>query len=331
MHILTGERSQDTVCPQDSATLPQSHPGPSGSFPALPAHRSTDPSVGLSPVNVCITVRLSCRNTSPTSLPFPPLGLTALISRLGCCLDSSLGEAVNPPQDAAEVCSECALPGWIYGTVRHLQPPPACCSRESVLWLLQLRAGQADVSLAADAVGFVMVMCVCVCVHSAGLLLGSSRGLTPAGGSAHDSQPETGSVCWFAACQLPPVYLFNCFGCFFPLPLGVCLPRLSTGSPRRRVPGTASLPEPALCPPNVRLGQTCAGRAEPPCAGIAGGGPACPSGVSAPPVPKPEATAEPAPGRATASTRTLCPALREPAYLSGENAGPGSKTSSNEG
>lgn len=172
---------------------------------------------------------------------------------------------------------------------------------------------------------------VCVCVRSAGLLLGSSWGLTPAGGSAHDSQPGAGSVCWFAACQLPPVYLFNCFGCFFPLPLGVCLPRLSTGSPRRRVPGTASLPEPALCPPNVRLGQTCVGRAEPPCAGIAGGGPACPSGVSAPRVPKPEATAEPAPGRATASTRTLCPALREPAYLSGENAGPGSKTSSNEG
>lgn len=111
-----------------------------------------------SPVNVCITVRLSCRNTSPTSLPFPPLALTALISRLGCCLDSSLGEAVNPLQDAAEVCSECALPAWIYGTVRHLQPPPACCSRESVLWLLQLRAGQADVSLATDAVGFIMVI-----------------------------------------------------------------------------------------------------------------------------------------------------------------------------
>lgn len=49
-----------------------------------------------------------------------------------------------------------------------------------MLWLLQLRAGQADVSLAADAVGFVMVMCVCVCVRPLSrVATGELAGLDP--------------------------------------------------------------------------------------------------------------------------------------------------------
>lgn len=72
-----------------------------------------------SPVNVSIILRL-CRH----SMYLPPPFLCH--SCLGCHLDSSLGEAANPLRDAAEVCSECALPGQAYGTVRRLQPPPAC-------------------------------------------------------------------------------------------------------------------------------------------------------------------------------------------------------------
>lgn len=63
----------------------------------------------------------------------------------------------------------------------------------------------------------------------------------------------------FSACQLPPVYLFNCFGWFFPFLLGFCLPGLSAGSPQRHFSGMPSLPQLALCPLNVRLGQLCAG------------------------------------------------------------------------
>jgi len=81
-----------------------------------------------------------------------------VISRLGCHLDSSLGNL----QNLAEVHSECALPGETYGTVRHLQPPPTC-SREFVSWLLQFCVGQAEMTLAVNTVGFVMVMCVRVC------------------------------------------------------------------------------------------------------------------------------------------------------------------------
>lgn len=63
----------------------------------------------------------------------------------------------------------------------------------------------------------------------------------------------------FSVCQLPPVYLFNSFGCFFPFPLGLCLPGLSAGSPQSHFPGMRSLPELALCPPNLCVGQVCAG------------------------------------------------------------------------
>lgn len=63
----------------------------------------------------------------------------------------------------------------------------------------------------------------------------------------------------FSVCQLPPVYLFNCFGCFFPFPLGLCLPGLSAGSPQSHFPGMRSLSELALCPPNLCVDQVHAG------------------------------------------------------------------------
>lgn len=168
----------------------------------------------------CETVR--SQYASPTSLPFPLLGLTALISRLGRCLDSSLGEAVNPLQGAAEVCSQCALPGWVYGTVRHLQPPPTCAQEDLCSGC---RAGQADASLAADAVGFAMVMCECASAQP-GCYWGARGARPPLGAQHMIPSLKLAPRVAFAACQLPPVYLFNCFGCFFPFPLGVCLPEL---------------------------------------------------------------------------------------------------------
>lgn len=94
-------------------------------------------------------------------------------------------------------------------------------------WLLQLCAGQAEVSLAVDTdtVGFVTVMCVCVSsqpgASSAPALLGAER----------MTLSLKLALCVASVCQLPPVYLFNCFGCFFPFLLGLCLPGLSAGSP----------------------------------------------------------------------------------------------------
>lgn len=63
----------------------------------------------------------------------------------------------------------------------------------------------------------------------------------------------------FSVCQLPPVYLFNCFGWLFPFPLGLCLPGLSVGSLQSHSPGMPSLPDLALCSLNVSVCQICGG------------------------------------------------------------------------
>lgn len=77
------------------------------------------------------------------------------------------GRSSNPLQDAAELCSECAF-SWLELWDLTASPASRLSSGEFVSWLLQLCAGQAEVSLALSTatVGFVPVMCVRVCPPS---------------------------------------------------------------------------------------------------------------------------------------------------------------------
>lgn len=134
----------------------------------------------------------------------------------------------------------------------------------------------------------------------------------------------------FSVCQLPPVYLFNCFGCFFPFPLGLCLPGLSAGSPQSRSPGMPSLSSPFA--PQLRAWvRSALGMAALPCAWSHGVRPCLkPAGLlrsghsavsTSPPNTRGHGRRQSL-GRATPSICKPCPAPREPTDLAGESAGP---------